>query len=569
MSEVRWPDIWGEGLLFAFSGVDGDSNWSHHFVGSLLGDRPGVALHCRPDVIVSFEPRQGEITALRPRYVLGDAFEMDVELSTGVVAQCCLAFSNWQTLVGRCSSELELVTAPAWRETIQNACGHLALAREREAGGTRWALALHPTTAHLALELAHKAVRLPVESVLRERRSFVGRQSLGGTTAPTDERTYRKCVSVLKVNALSPEGRIARRWTTPDRWPHRHMWLWDSVFHAFGWQYLNQRWAQELLLALLESQEPDGRIPLSVKPEGENPLQSQPPIIAQGVWDVFERHGDADFLEACYEPLGRFIAWWFAERDRNENGLLEWWKDERDELCHCGESGMDNSPRFDQPGLDEAVDLNSYVVREMNLLARMAAALGKRDEEQQWRQHAAELAGLVNERLWNEEVGLYFDRRAADGEFVAIKTCASLAPLYAGIPPFERATRLVEHLTDPDEFWTPLPVPSVAVDEPTHSDDMWRGSSWLNYNYLIYRGLLEYGFRDEAAELRRRTMVQIQHWYEQRGAIYEFYDCQAAVEPYALHRKGGAGTEGGYGMGTVRDLGWTAAVYIALAHSAE
>ena len=31
---------------------------------------------------------------------------------------------------------------------------------------------------------------------------------------------------------MSPEGRLGHRWTTPDRWPHRNIWLWDSAFHA-------------------------------------------------------------------------------------------------------------------------------------------------------------------------------------------------------------------------------------------------------------------------------------------------------------------------------------------------
>jgi hypothetical protein len=94
---------------------------------------------------------------------------------------------------------------------------------------------------------------------------------------------------------------------------------------------------------------------------------------------------------------------------------------------------------------------------------------------------------------------------------------------------------------------------------------MWRGSTWVNYNYLIYRGLLDYGFGAEAATLRQVTMRRIQEWYERTGCLFEFYDCRHETHPYQLLRKGGrAGV--GHGIATVRDLGWTAAVYIALAH---
>lgn len=43
-----------------------------------------------------------------------------------------------------------------------------------------------------------------------------------------------KALSVMRVNALAPEGRIEQRWSTPDRMPHRWMWLWDSCYHSFA-----------------------------------------------------------------------------------------------------------------------------------------------------------------------------------------------------------------------------------------------------------------------------------------------------------------------------------------------
>ena len=41
---------------------------------------------------------------------------------------------------------------------------------------------------------------------------------------------------------------------------------------------------------------------------------------------------------------------------------------------------------------------------------------------------------------------------------------------------------------------------------------------------------------------------------------------RAKTPPYALPRKGGVGAKGGIGFGTIPDLNWTAAVYVALAH---
>ena len=43
-----------------------------------------------------------------------------------------------------------------------------------------------------------------------------------------------KAFSVMRVNALSPEGGITQHWSTPDRTPHRWMWLWDSCYHSLA-----------------------------------------------------------------------------------------------------------------------------------------------------------------------------------------------------------------------------------------------------------------------------------------------------------------------------------------------
>ena len=122
------------------------------------------------------------------------------------------------------------------------------------------------------------------------------------------------------------------------------------------------------------------------------------------------------------------------------------------------------------------------------------------------------------------------------------------------------------HLLDPREFATGFPVPTVAADEPSFSDDMWRGPTWININYLLFRGLLHYGLVAEANDLRSRTLREIARWYEATGAIYEYYDSRGEAEPGLLHRKGGVGSSGGYGIGTIRDYGWSAALYVALAN---
>jgi glycogen debranching enzyme len=572
MLPVKLPDIWGGGQLFAFSGLEGPTSWAHPLVGNLLDDAIAIDFHQDPPVVLEIVSESGETPAVTPRVVLGDCFELDVAAGPSraredtrahaAPAVCKVACADRYTIVGALPQGLRVGLRDQPDELPTN-LGFVCLAR-REG---RFALALDPDRADQARTRAEEALAADLDALLRHRREFVEAVDTAGLHEPSDERTYRKAASVLKVNAMAPEGSIRRRWTTPDRWPHRHMWLWDSCFHALGWRHLDGEMAQDTVAAMVEAAYADGMIPLCSAPEPTPYQVSQPPLLAWTAWEVGEAAGDAAFAGTLYDGLVGYIEWFLRERDRNRNGLLDWWKDESNTLCHCGESGWDNSPRFDEPGLDDHLDLSCMIVNELDHLSRIALQLQRETEAAQWQRRARELAALINERMWDEETGFYHDLRA-DGTLLSLKTAAGFLPMWAGIAGPERCARLVEHLRDEREFATAFPVPTVAADEPSFSDDMWRGPTWINVNYLIWRGLVRNGFAADARGLREVTLREIQRWYEQTGAIHEYYDCLGKTAPGRLHRKGGVGSRGGYGVGTIGDYGWSAALYVSLAREA-
>ena len=556
---MKLPNIWGGGQLFAFSGLEGETSWQYPLVGSLLDDGVAIDFHQRPDVILEVVATNGAALTIKPEYVLGDALALSVSWDGGS-GRIEIACADRFTVIGAIGEGLSVRLRGADDE-IKTDVGLFALTRDNGL----FALALDPEKRNAARERAQAALALDLELIAAQRRAFVQGLDATDLLPPADERTYRKAASVLKVNVMSAEGNIARRWTTPDRFPHRHMWLWDSAFHSLGWLYLDPEMAKDALEAMVEAAYPDGMIPLSSAPTPPHYSTSQPPVLAWAVWEVHQETGDVDFAVRLYDRLAGYIRWFLGARDRNGNGLYEWWKDEDDRLCHCGESGLDNSPRFDERGIDDHLDLSCMLYNEMEVLARIAVICDRYEEALEWRERAASLARLINERMWDEETGFYYDLKA-DGTLLKLKTVVGFLPLWAGIASAEQAGRLMAHLLDPREFASPFPVPTVALDEPVFSDDMWRGPTWINMNYLIYRGLLHYGLTAEANDLRTRTLQQIQRWYEYSGAICEFYDTFAKVEPRLLHRKGGVGKQGGYGMGTITDYGWSAALYVALAN---
>ena len=81
---------------------------------------------------------------------------------------------------------------------------------------------------------------------------------------------------------------------------------------------------------------------------------------------------------------------------------------------------------------------------------------------------------------------------------------------------------------DEREFWSRYPVPTVAMNDPKYNpNQMWRGPTWVNVNYLLIEGLQRSGYPDLSRELRRRTLEMICG----QDDIYEYYHPETGQNP--------------------------------------
>jgi glycogen debranching enzyme len=63
--------------------------------------------------------------------------------------------------------------------------------------------------------------------------------------------------------------------------------------------------------------------------------------------------------------------------------------------------------------------------------------------------------------------------------------------------------RLIQnHLLNKEEFNVQFPIPSLAVNHPSfnpfHSPYLWRGPTWIFYNWFLYHALLRRGFSEHS-----------------------------------------------------------------------
>jgi glycogen debranching enzyme len=427
----------------------------------------------------------------------------------------------------------------------------------------------------------------------------------------TDGDLARRAMAVLDSNWMGHATRASARL-------YPHQWSWDSACIAIGYAGRDQERAQAELRWLFAGQWSDGLLPhirfaddarYFPGPEfwqthrspraPKHPKTSgivQPPVHATAVWRVYRRDRDRERAEQFLrELMPGLVAWHeylYRERTRGGDGLVEIW--------HPWESGMDNSPLWDDalarisPTHDaipayERVDVdfveaaqrptdaeydcyaylvklyrdwaydpgriraespfvvrdvlfNSLLVQANRDLAEIARVLDA--DPGQFEAWADETAAGVDAELWDDAEASYHDYDVRAGERVGAQTAAAFSPLFAGIPTEDRARRLKQRLMESTVAIDGVGrvVTSVAPGDVNFDPALyWRGPAWPMINWVVYAGLRRYGFMDEAGEIRNALLELVR-----REGFWEHYNAKTG---------GGQGTE---------QLSWTAALVLDL-----
>jgi glycogen debranching enzyme len=244
--------------------------------------------------------------------------------------------------------------------------------------------------------------------------------------------------------------------------------------------------------------------------------------------------GDHSWLsDEDYQKLKKYLEHWLVEWDRDANGLCEW---------ASAQHGMGDG-QFDRAGVwrsffCEGADLNSLLHLEFLAAEQIALAKGRVEDAAWFAEQAATKERLVQNLLWDEQDGFFYDRDNRTGGKIRVKAVHGLYPLWTGTATQQQADRIVkEHILNRAEFWSPFPLASYALNEPNYTQlhipslvigdycmlpqghCNWRGGMWPHSNYMVAHGLARYGFKKEALELADRSFAvaasdrKIHEWY--------------------------------------------------------
>ena len=541
---MKLPNKYNYGTLFGFSGLEGENEHDGDLIGMTMRRPVSIRFDAKIPVTLEIPLEDPQI-----EYILCDSIK---------TKDLLLVFADKDTVLGRTDKAADITAEGA--QTLETGgvkvllCNDFAYALLQK--GDRFVFC-RAQTAQAAAEAANEKLRLDLDALAEKKRAYF--EQFPACPRAEYERLYYKCLSINKVNVYSPQNGIDCRFTTPDRLPHHHMWLWDSMFHAMAFALYNPEMAKDAIRAVLQCQREDGFIPHMMKSKTDTSAITQPQVIAWAVLEVYRQIKDDAFLAECADKIAAFLLWFQKNRDIDGNGLLEWKTDYSNVRCRCDESGMDNSPRFDTTETLDAIDCNSFMVNDCRCLAEIYRLLGKDAEARRFDSIADDTAKRINDLLWDEERGAYCDRTLS-GKLTGVRSVCSFLPLFAGVATEARAASLVRLLKDETVFATPLPVPSISRDHPDFGTDMWRGGVWLNFNYFVIRGLHRYGYHDEARELTETTLRAVNRWFEEAGTVFEFFDPYNETVPWCLNRKGPKPQKPDYrtAFHTISDYNWSA-----------
>ncbi|MFD0413487.1 trehalase family glycosidase [Streptomyces sp. NPDC127108] len=390
---------------------------------------------------------------------------------------------------------------------------------------------------------------------------------------PADRRRLAvKSLETLVTNWRSAAGRIRHDAISPSisyKWFTGGIWAWDTWKQAVGTARFDPRLAESQIRAVFDHQirptsasrpQDAGMIPDAVfyndQADGGgnwNERNSKPPLAAWAVWEVYRRSGDRAFLREMYPKLAAYQAWWYRNRDHDRDGLAEYGATvdpandsaEQRRLAAAWESGMDNAPRFDAALgtsvvtnrdasgtvtgyslTQESVDLNAYLAADQDHLADIARATGDRAGERRWRGRAEATHRAVRERMYDPRDGWFHDISLDGGERLTARGrgIEGAIPLWTGTASRAQAAAVRDRLTDPREFATPVPFPTVARSSPHFAPQRyWRGPVWLDQAYFAQAGLRRYGYTAQARALTDRLLTTA-HGLSARSPVMENYD---------------------------------------------
>ncbi len=285
-----------------------------------------------------------------------------------------------------------------------------------------------------------------------------------------------------------------------------------------------------------------------------NPWKSnmhKPTLAQHAAFIVKNMNSDAEWLRDDFYTLQAFVSKYLNFHRHPATGLIYW---ETDEAI-----GVDNDPStFYRPfGSSGSIFLNALMYKELQAISYLATCLNLPDIAKYYKQEADQLLEKIREHCWDPRDGFYYSvdlnlrpvekpdinslqpdklylhvgqPRTYDCLIQRLSVWSGFMAMWANIATPQQARIMVEkHIHDTSSFNAPAGIRTLSPLEKMYdtrasgNPSSWLGPIWINANYLVFRGLINYGYYNEAKELAEKTVLLLGRDFERFGALHEYY----------------------------------------------
>lgn len=300
-----------------------------------------------------------------------------------------------------------------------------------------------------------------------------------------------------------------------------------------------------------------GRIPVVIGPSNKDIMDTGPgfiplehnmhkPCLAQhAAFLVKLNGGNAEWLRDQFPRMQAFVDCYYNHYRDPATGLYFWKTDE------C--IGVDNDPStFFRPyGSSGSILLNCLMYKELKAMVYLAGQLDMADIGNSYQKMADQLLQSIRDNCWDPKDGFYYSvdlnlrpvtpqttvwefhmgqPRSWNCLIQRLGVWSGFLAMWSGVATQDQAKEMVErNLMDTNTFDAPYGVRSLSKMEKmydlraTSNPSNWLGPIWVNANYMVFRGLVNYGYDDQARTLAEKTIKLIGTDYEKNGILHEFY----------------------------------------------
>ena len=384
----------------------------------------------------------------------------------------------------------------------------------------------------------------------------------------------------------------------PDKWEFPWYAVWDLAFHTISISLIDIEWAKIQLNTVLREwyMNPRGQMPAYEW----NFSDVNPPVHAWAAFEIYKKEKqstgkkDIFFLKRIFHKLNLNFTWWVNIKDYRGNNVME------GGFLGLDNIGVFNrSERIPGAGFLEQVDGTAWVAMFALRMLQMAIEIAVEDPSYEdmatkYFEHFILISGALNKigedwvGSWDEEEGFFYDLlinpEKDSYQPIKVRSLVGLTPLFANsilrrkdldrlpnftqgikwfydyrrkhgnytvledydenedillsLVPRDRAVRLINTMTDPEEFFSPYGIRSLSKIyaerpyifhvngkkfpigyDPAESrtnifggNSNWRGPVWFPINYLLLKALREnYVFYGDT--------FKVQHPYHREKSI--------------------------------------------------